>query len=118
MTKRAGRSSSRLSLRKPCLGRPGWMKPRSIKQCAAILLLAGIFAALSASPCFADEPKADPSGIATGDKTMAVDAAGNSFVVTEPTDKSAPDYAANKKAYDDYQANTDRQIPVVVLTRR
>jgi ammonium transporter, Amt family len=44
----------------------------------------------SADPCFADEPKPDPSGIATGDKTTAVDAAGNSFVVPEPTDKTRP----------------------------
>src|SRR5580700_4847144 len=53
----------------------------------AILLAAGMLAALS-SPCLADEaPKPDPSGITTGDKTAAVDAAGNSFVVAEPTDK-------------------------------
>jgi Amt family ammonium transporter len=49
-------------------------------------------------------PKPDPAGIATGDKSNAVDASGASFVVAEPTDTTAPDYAANKKAFDDYQA--------------
>src|ERR1700688_4904168 len=76
MTKRAGRFSSRLSLRKPCLS-----KTCLLRRGAAIFLLAGLFAALSA-PWRADEPKPDPSGISTGDKTSAVDAAGNSFVVT------------------------------------
>ncbi|MGO8793901.1 MAG: ammonium transporter [Candidatus Sulfotelmatobacter sp.] len=63
-----------------------------------------------AVPCFADDaPKADPAGTATGDKTAAQDAAGNTFVVAEPTDKSAPDYAAQKKAYDDYQAQLAKE---------
>ena len=44
----------------------------------------------------------DPAGIATGDKNNAVDASGSSFVVAEPTDKSAPDYADKKKAFDEY----------------
>jgi Amt family ammonium transporter len=109
MTKRAGRSSLRLSLLKPCL-----TKTRFIKQYAAVLLLAGFLAALS-PPCFADDPKPDPSGIATGDKSTAVDAAGNSFVVTEPTDKTAPDYAANKKAYDDYQAQAAKEPLAIKL---
>jgi ammonium transporter, Amt family len=54
--------------------------------------------------CLADDQKPDPAGTATGDRTMAVDASGNSFVVTEPMDKKAPDYATNKKNFDDYQA--------------
>ena len=81
----------------------------------AVLLGAGMFAAL-ATPCLADEaPKPDPSGMATGDKTAAVDAAGNSFVVSEPTDKAAPDYAANKKAFDDYQAQAAKEPLAVKL---
>jgi Amt family ammonium transporter len=52
---------------------------------------------------FADEPQPDPAGIATGDKTSTSDAGGSSFVLTEPTDKTAPDYAKNKKAFDDFQ---------------
>ncbi len=94
MRKRAGRHSLRLSL---------------MSAGAALLLAAGLFAGLAA-PCFADDgPKPDPSGTATGDKTAAVDAAGNPFVVPEPTDKTAPDYAANKKAFDDYQAQSAKE---------
>ena len=82
---------------------------------AAFLLVAGLFAGLAA-PCLADDgPKPDPSGIATGDKNAAVDAAGNSFVVAEPTDKTAPDYAANKKAFDDYQAQSAKEPLAVKL---
>jgi Amt family ammonium transporter len=44
-----------------------------------------------------------------------VDAGGNSFVVTEPTDKTAPDYAANKKAFDDYQAQAAKEPLAVKL---
>jgi hypothetical protein len=44
----------------------------------------------------ADEPQPDPAGIATGDKTTTYDAGGNAFVVTEPTDKTAPDYATGR----------------------
>ena len=50
------------------------------------------------------EPQPDPAGIATGDKSSAVDAGGNSFVVAAPTDTKAPDYAAKKQAFDEYQA--------------
>ena len=78
------------------------------------VLVAGLFACLAitcfAAPCFADDgPKPDPSGTATGDKSAAVDAAGNPFVVAEPTDKNAPDYAAQKKAYDEYQAQVAKE---------
>ena len=59
--------------------------------------------------CLADDPKPDPAGIATGDKTTAVDASGNSFVVSDPTDKNAPDYPANKKSFDEYQAQAAKE---------
>ena len=68
--------------------------------------MAFCFAAL---PVMAQQPQRDPSGTATGDKSNAVDAAGNSFIVTEPTDKSAPDYADKKKAYDEYQAQLAKE---------
>ena len=64
---------------------------------------------LAALPIMGQQGQRDPSGTATGDKTNAVDAAGNSFVVTEPTDKSAPDYADKKKAYDEYQAQLAKE---------
>src|SRR5208283_4174505 len=82
---------------------------------AAILLVAGLFAALSLPLLADDGPKPDPAGTATGDKTAVVDAAGNPFVVVEPTDKSAPDYAANKKAFDDYQAQAAKEPLAVKL---
>jgi ammonium transporter, Amt family len=63
----------------------------------------------------APQPKADPAGIATGDKTNAVDAAGNSFVVSQPTDKSAPDYAKQKKDYDEYRALAAKEPLAVKL---
>ena len=60
-------------------------------------------------------PSPDPAGIATGDKTNAVDAAGNSFVVAEPTDKADPDYAAKKKAFDEYQAQAAKEPLAIKL---
>src|SRR6202521_5397116 len=57
----------------------------------------------------ADEPKPDPAGVTTGDKTVTSDAGGNSFVVTEPTDRAAPDYAKNKKAFDEFQAQVTKE---------
>ena len=82
---------------------------------AGFLLAIGMLAGLSAF-CFADDgPKPDPAGTATGDKNSAVDAAGNPFVVTEPTDKTAPDYAKNKKDFDDYQAQAAKEPLAVKL---
>ena len=64
---------------------------------------------------FADQPQPDPAGIATGDKTTSFDAGGNPFVVTEPTDKTAPDYAKNKKAFDDFQAQASKEPLTIKL---
>src|ERR1700687_1591438 len=91
--------------------------PRSFASLSVltILLAAGMFASLS-TVCRADDgPKPDPAGIATGDKTSAVDAAGIPFVVSEPSDKTAPDYAANKKAFDVYQAQAAKEPLAVKL---
>jgi len=72
------------------------------------LLLAGVFGVCS-TPCFADEsPKPDPAGIATGDKTSVQDAAGNLFIPATP-DPSSPDFAAQKKAYDEFQAQSAKE---------
>ncbi len=82
MTKRAYRRTLRLSF---------------LWAGAAIFLTAGLFGGLS-TRCFADDtPKPDPAGVATGDKTTAVDAAGNPFVVPKPTDKTSPDYLRTSK---------------------
>src|SRR3984957_6755809 len=68
------------------------------------------------SPCFAaDQPKPDPAGIATGDRTTVVDAGGTSFATPEPTDKTAPDYAKNKKDFDDYQAQAAKEPLAIKL---
>ncbi|MFI5111912.1 MAG: hypothetical protein ACHP9S_03735, partial [Terriglobales bacterium] len=81
---------------------------------AVLVLAACILAALM--PCTAQEaPKPDPAGIATGDKTTVVDAGGNSFVVTEPTDKTAPDYAQKKKDFDEFQAQAAKEPLAVKL---
>ena len=76
------------------------------------VLACGIFAAAMfcvAPAKLAAQAQPDPAGIATGDKTNVVDAAGNSFVVAEPTDTSDPDYAAKKKAFDDYQVQLQKE---------
>jgi Amt family ammonium transporter len=61
------------------------------------------------------DPPPDPAGIATGDKSTAVDAAGNAFVVAEPTDRTDPDYATRKKAFDDFQAQAAKEPLAVKL---
>lgn len=61
------------------------------------------------------EPAPDPAGIATGDKSTVVDAAGNPFVVPAPTDPAAPDYAAKKQAFDEFQAQAAREPLAVKL---
>ena len=71
---------------------------------AMTFVIAVTLAAILTPPVAAQEPKPDPAGIATGDKNNVMDAAGTPFVVSEPTDKSAPDYAEKKKAFDEYQA--------------
>src|SRR5450755_4273497 len=88
MTKRAGRS----------------LRRRLMASGATTVLLVGMLAGLSAFSFADDGPKPDPAGTATGDRSAVVDAAGNPFVVQEPTDKDSPDYAKNKKDFDDYQS--------------
>jgi Amt family ammonium transporter len=90
--------------------------PRGLGILGRVLALFGIaLVAGSLTVCFADDPKPDPAGIATGDKTTVVDAGGNAFVVTEPADKSDPDYAAKKKAFDEYQAQVAKEPLAVKL---
>src|SRR6266480_147798 len=57
----------------------------------------------------ATEPKPDPAGVATGNKSSVIDAGGNSFAVSEPTDPKAADYAEKKQAYDEYQAQLAKE---------
>lgn len=51
-----------------------------------LLVFSASILAVLPMPCVGQEgPKPDPAGIATGDKTTAVDGGGNAFVVAEPT---------------------------------
>lgn len=61
------------------------------------------------------EPKPDPAGIATGDKSSVVDAGGNAFVVPEPTDKNDPAYAQKKKDFEEFQAQAAKEPLAVKL---
>ncbi len=61
------------------------------------------------------EPKPDPAGTATGDKSAAIDGAGNPFVVPEPTDTADPDYSKKKAAYDEYAAQAAKEPLAVKL---
>jgi Amt family ammonium transporter len=63
----------------------------------------------------ADEPKPDPAGIATGDRTTIYDAGGTGFVSTEPGDQTAADYADKKKAFDEYTAQAEKEPLAVKL---
>ena len=73
-------------------------------------LLATVLLVGAAGVCRADdEPKPDPAGIATGDRTSVYDAGGTSFLVAEPTDKTAPDYADKLKDYQAFQAQAEKE---------
>jgi len=74
------------------------------------ILLATTMLVGAAGVCRADdEPKPDPAGISTGDRTSVYDAGGTSFVVAEPTDKTAPDYADKLKDYQAFQAAAEKE---------
>jgi ammonium transporter, Amt family len=96
-----------------CTDKRGRRKRTIFERAMALLSIALIAGSLTV--CFADDPKPDPAGIATGDKTSVVDAGGNAFVVTEPTDKTDPDYATKKKAFDEYQAQVAKEPLAVKL---
>jgi len=80
---------------------PGGSEPAKVEAPAAT--------AAAPAAAAAPEPKPDPAGIATGDKSNVVDAGGNSFVVSEPTDKADPDFAKKKKDFDEYQAQASKE---------
>jgi ammonium transporter, Amt family len=81
--------------------------------CTLAILAAAQILLIAPRPARAQQP--DPAGTTTGDKNSAADAAGNPFVVPEPTDKSAPDYPQSKKAFDDYQSQSTREPLAVKL---
>ena len=63
----------------------------------------------------AQDPKPDPAGIATGDKTSVIDAGGNAFFAAQPTDKTAPTYTQSKKDADEFQAQAAKEPLAVKL---
>jgi ammonium transporter, Amt family len=87
---------------------------RALSGRAGLALVAGIFA-VGSTPGMAQEPKPDPAGIVTGDRTTVVDAGGNAFVVTEPADKTSPTYAQGKKDAAEYKAQAEKEPLAVKL---
>lgn len=79
-----------------------------LRRSLLVIFAAGILLT-ALTPLMADDPKPDPAGIATGDKTNVVDAGGNAFVVAEPADKSAPNYAQGKKDADEFKAQAEKE---------
>jgi Amt family ammonium transporter len=79
-----------------------------MQRCVQVLVC--LLLAMDVAPCvFAQSgPQPDPAGIATGDRSNAIDGAGNAFVVAPP-DPSDPSYAAKKQAYDDYVAQLAKE---------
>ena len=91
---------------------------RLLRKCKGALIGAGVFALLLIPACAQQAPpppQPDPAGIATGDKSSAVDGGGNAFMVAEPTDKKSPDYEKNKKVFDDFQAQAAKEPLAVKL---
>ncbi len=74
-----------------------------------VVCLLGLIIAAGVTAHAQPAPAPDPAGTATGDRTSVTDAAGNAFVVSEPTDKSAPDYGEKKKAFDEFRAAAERE---------
>ncbi len=80
----------------------------ALSKALLVLLLTQLFSGATCA-AFADQAQPDPAGTATGDKHSVFDAAGNPFVVSEPTDTTSPDYAKSKKAFDEFQAQAARE---------
>ncbi len=57
----------------------------------------------------------DPGGSKTGAAADAQDGQANTFVVTEPTDKTASDFADKQKAFQDFKTQSDREPLAVKL---
>jgi Amt family ammonium transporter len=96
--------------------RYSWIR-RSIKWTSktVIVLVLAQFLCGSLGLASADQSRPDPAGTATGDKSSVADAAGNPFVVPEPTDKNAPDYAKAKKDFDDFQSQAAKEPLAIKL---
>lgn len=70
-----------------------------------ILAVMALLVAVSCQVARADDPKPDPAGISTGDKSTVQDAGGNAFVPPSPADSDdAATKASKQKALDEYNA--------------
>ena len=85
----------------PSFPSPGFSEPAKVEAPAATTAAPAAAAA--------SEPKPDPGGIVTGDKSNVIDAGGNSFVVSEPTDKADPDYTKKRKEFEEFQAQASKE---------
>lgn len=83
-----------------------WLRP--LARLTLVLLFTTLLAG-AMQVCRADQPQRDPAGTATGDKTSVQDAGGTPFVVSAPTDKTAPDYAKKLAEYNAYQAQVAKE---------
>jgi len=72
-----------------------------------VLAVGILFTALT--PLMAEDPKPDPAGVVTGDKTNVVDGVGNAFVVAEPPNKNAPNYAQGQKDAAEFKAQAEKE---------
>jgi Amt family ammonium transporter len=90
-------------------------RPRQLLWVTVGIFVAGVLGAPAAAAGAAVDPPPDPAGIATGDRSAAVDAAGAAFVAPEPTDQADPEFAAKKKAFDDFQAQAAKEPLAVKL---
>src|SRR5215470_4681906 len=97
-----------------------WQTTRSLARLgcgvSAALAVVVAIAVVDLGSARADgDPAPDPAGIATGDRASVFDAGGNTFVVSEPTDPKAEDYADKKTAFDTYQTQAEREPLAVKL---
>src|SRR5262245_24199578 len=86
-----------------------------MKRHAICLLIVVLFGCLIPVSLLAQGPQPDPAGLATGDRNHAIDGAGNPFMVPAPPDPTAPDYAAKKKAFDEFQEQAAKEPLAVKL---
>ena len=90
-------------------------RPRQLLWVTVGIFVASVLGAPAAAAGAAVDPPPDPAGISTGDRSAAVDAAGAAFVAAEPTDQADPEFAAKKKAFDDFQAQAAKEPLAVKL---
>ena len=81
----------------------------ALRRFRAVICLLALIIAAGGTLLAQTGPAPDPAGIATGDKSNAVDAGGSAFVVAEPTDQADSDYANKKRAFDEFQAQAVKE---------